>query len=355
MCALMAVAFAVGACGVGPSVPTEPTRPPVSPGGLTYEHAGDLRANVVQLTWTPVTGARDYLVEIGSTPGGIEVAQAVAPEASYAWVGAPLGRLFFVRVRGRNSAGVSAPSAEALVLTVDLRDAIEALFLGSGPLVRFGVPVCVRNGHWVAFPPGTTVRVRVSSSVPAEPQRALQIAVEQISEATLGQVSGVFELTAEEDPRPRSNEVTVAMHPNPQSEGCSGRACVFVTVRDSAILSARALVGPADPLFPDSGGVYAHEAVGHGMLGMCHIDEHLIGGGRHSVMAGDGPRALSGLDLSAARAVYGAGLSRGATRREFLEAGLVNPSSPSTQGSVRGDSVRTVRLNDREEVVVIDN
>lgn len=66
-------------------------------------------------------------------------------------------------------------------------------------------------------------------------------------------------------------------------------------------------------------------------MGLCHIDQALIGGSQNSLMAG-GPGALSGeiasrlseLDLLATSSVYQARLGMGATRIEFLAADLVN-------------------------------
>ena len=74
-----------------------------------------------------------------------------------------------------------------------------------------------------------------------------------------------------------------------------------------------------------------HDAVGHGILGLCHIDARQIGGPENSLMsagpgvaAGEGAPGLTGLDLDAIRLVYSSSVNPGATRSAFLAARLVN-------------------------------
>jgi hypothetical protein len=76
---------------------------------------------------------------------------------------------------------------------------------------------------------------------------------------------------------------------------------------------------------------YVHDAVGHGVLGLCHLGANQIGGGDVSLMSagfgvppGSGASALTALDLAAIRAVYASSVSPGASRSAFLAARLVN-------------------------------
>ena len=77
---------------------------------------------------------------------------------------------------------------------------------------------------------------------------------------------------------------------------------------------------------------FLHDVIGHGLLGLCHIQAAGIGGADHSLMSG-GAGVYSGqisgglteLDLAAIQAVYASDLSPGATREEFRQAGLINP------------------------------
>ena len=229
----------------------------------------------------------------------------------------------------------TAPSAETRALrakegpAVDTADVIDALVLGSGPLIpRDGATACPNPRVWTGFPRGTTVRVRVSSTVAPDAQVALRRAVAQVASATDGAVAASVELTDAPDLLPGSNEVTVTTHPSPRNEGCpSDRGCVLQVFRGRGLLaSGRALESPGQPVQ-----AYVRDVVGRGILGMCQIDGTLIGGAGGSLMsAGRGiqPRsaasALTGLDVTAARAVYASSLDPGATRKEFLQAGLVH-------------------------------
>ena len=131
---------------------------------------------------------------------------------------------------------------------------------------------------------------------------------------------------------PGLNEATGTDHPSPQDTGCAfDRGCVHIRFTEAGsgiMISSRATlresIQPAD--------AFVHDIIGHGVMGMCHIDQELIGGNDKSLMAGRPgaftgfiPDQLSALDIAAARAVYGSSLNPGATRAEFVEAGLINP------------------------------
>ena len=86
--------------------------PPSAPTGLAATVAG----RTVTLSWSASGGALDYLVEAGSRPGGADFfSGSVGPTTSISAT-VPGGR-YFVRVRARNRAGTSEPSAE---LTIDV-------------------------------------------------------------------------------------------------------------------------------------------------------------------------------------------------------------------------------------------
>jgi hypothetical protein len=174
------------------------------------------------------------------------------------------------------------------------------------------------------------------------------------------------ELTGDPDPRPGENEITIARHPDPVSQGCGfARGCTFLTIRDGLLVAARAIIGPSNSGAPSS---FAHDAVGHGALGMCHIDGQRIGGARNTLMGG-GPNtyscptagsdiciadSLTPLDSAAARAVYGSGLPRGATRAEFLAAGLVQGAGTAPPVAA-AEGVRRIRIGPGTELVIVDH
>ena len=134
------------------------------------------------------------------------------------------------------------------------------------------------------------------------------------------------------DPIPGLNEVTVTDYSSPQDTGCIfERGCVHIEstepgsgVMISSRSTLRKSIQPSD--------AFVHGVIGHGILGMCYIDRELIGGNDKSLMA-DAPGAFTGLipdqlsefDIAAAQAVYGSSLNPGATRDDFVNAGLIDP------------------------------
>jgi hypothetical protein len=208
-------------------------------------------------------------------------------------------------------------------------DVIDALYLGSGPLIpRDGTTECPVQGFWSGYPRGATVRLRVSTRVSAAAQDGLASAASTAGDATRGALSILVESTAEPDPQPRVNEVTVAEVLSPRSAGCpSDAGCVQYRFAGRGLLMGARVVGARGR----SVGAYVHDAVGHGVLGLCHIDARQVGGAENSLMssglgatAGSGAATLTALDLTAIRAVYASSVNPGAGRSAFLAARLVN-------------------------------
>ena len=220
--------------------------------------------------------------------------------------------------------------AAALTVVLNLKDVIEALFMGSGPLTPSdGFPACPWQGRWTGFPRGTHVTVRVSTTVSADKLSAIRNAVDQVEGATGGVITTSLEITQDPNPLPDPNEVTSTSHPDPVSQGCPFQVgCTIHSFLSPGVLQSSRAVQPPN----QTPNAFAHDVVGHGILGMCHIDGNLIGGAENSLMSG-GPGVFSGdiaiglsaLDIEALKAVYGSSLNPGATRSDFLQAGLINP------------------------------
>src|SRR4029077_2431531 len=90
------------------------------PSGLTVAVAGSR----VVLAWIAPAGGdapSSYVIEAGSSSGRIDLANFDTGSSAPSLVvdGVPAGT-YYVRVRARNAAGVSAPSGEALVIVGDL-------------------------------------------------------------------------------------------------------------------------------------------------------------------------------------------------------------------------------------------
>lgn len=212
----------------------------------------------------------------------------------------------------------------------DTAETIEALFMGSGQLMPSdGFAACPYRGFWSGFPRETIVTVRISTTVSDTVKTAIQMALKHVPEATNGAIVTRFETADDPNPMPERNQVTLTFHPDPTGQGCPyDRGCTmhrFVPGKPGVLVSSRAVQPPGMPT-----NAYVHDVVGHGILGLCHIDGTLIGGPEYSLMSG-GPGVFSGqigirptpLDIEAARLVYQSPLSPGATRRDFIRHGLI--------------------------------
>ncbi|NNF25855.1 MAG: Ig-like domain-containing protein [Gemmatimonadetes bacterium] len=240
-----------------------------------------------------------------------------------------------------SAGGASATVAVSVTaeLTDFMKDYVEAIFLGSGPLIpQDGFTACVTNpGRWTAFPRGTTLEVLASTTMDtgsdgADTKALVEAALSTVTEATLGEITTTFATTTDPDPMPTAGQITTTDHPDPQSTGCAfERGCVHVTWTDAefTIMESSRTVLKEDI---QPGDAFVHDVIGHGIMGMCHIDQELVGGNEMTLMAG-GPGAFTGfipdelspLDIQAAQAVYGTDLEPGATRADFVARGLVRP------------------------------
>lgn len=228
-------------------------------------------------------------------------------------------------------------------------DVIEALFLGSGPLTPGdGSHPCPMSDYWKGFPRGTTVKVRVSTTVSEKVRQAIERALRQVPEATNGAIGATFELTDDANPMPARNEVTLTFHPDPAGQGCIfDRGCIFHRFESKdqpGVFRSGRAVQAADLAVSD----YVHDVVGHAIIGLCHIDARRICGPGNSLMSrgagvfsGETATELTPLDLSAAKAVYGSKLDPGASRNDFIAHRLIDPALSDSAGECIDDLLGT--------------
>ena len=331
----MCLLTAAGGCGrsmepTGPST-LLPAAELVAPDGLRMEFAPSVSNSEIRLTWNPVQDAT-YVVELGDAPGSVKYGSFDVTATSFAFRDLPNGRVF-ARVKSRRGGTTSSPTADVSDWFLDMKDYVEALFLGTGPLVPTdGNHGCSATGWVRGFGRGTTVPLSVSTTVSSDKVAVIHGVADQVAVATAGAMQVAFGRTNNPNPTPGQNAATSTTHPTPVSEGCGGNGgCtihVFVNpVSPGRFYSSRA-VQPAGQT-PEA---YGHDAVGHGVLGLCHVDGNLIGGARRSLMSA-GPGVFSGdiadrlteYDLAAVQVLYATGLGAGARGRDLLNAGIINP------------------------------
>ena len=250
-----------------------------------------------------------------------------------------------------DNAGATASTSVTITVRADffltvesgVADYIEALFLGMGPLSPRDNNGCPDGeyGHWIGWEQNIRLRITVSDIVDGAAMRLVETAVMQLSEATAGRYFATYSRTDVPDPIPGLHEVTLTEHPDPVSQGCPlSRGCTIFTFTGheasrefhssgtSLLRGARAII---QTTYPAPQG-HLHDAIGHGALGLCHIDETRNGGTHNSLMSGgpmmrgsDLPDRLTQRDLDAIKAVFSSDLAVGARRADFVREGLVNP------------------------------
>ena len=245
------------------------------------------------------------------------------------------------------TAGPMETMLDFVLIERGVADYIEALFLGLGPLSptdgNSGCPDG-QYGYWIGWE-NSNLRVTVSDVVDRAAKRLVERAAAQVSEATAGRYSATYFQTGVTNPIPGRAEVTLTEHPDPVGQGCvfprgctlftfaghqmpSGIGSQFHSSGTSVLEGARAIIQTSYS-FPQG---HLHDAIGHGALGLCHIDGERNGGTQNSLMSSgpgsygrDLPDRLTQRDLDAITVVFSSDLTVGARRSDFVREGLVSP------------------------------
>jgi hypothetical protein len=316
---------------VEPEPPAE-VASPTAPTLVNAEFVVTAPRSKLKVSWAAVAGATSYIVELGSSAGSKNLGVVEVATTSLSTDQLPWGRTY-ARVRAKNGGGTSNPSRDVSEWFFDFRDYIEAIFVGTGPLAPSdGNHGCSATGWVRGFPRGTDVPVLVSTTVSSAKVSAIKDTISQVSSATGGGLRSHYVQTTDPNPLPGQGEATSTTHEDASSVGCAtDHGCtihVFVSNSQPGRFKSSRAVQPGAQT-PEA---YAHDAVGHGVLGLCHVDGNRIGGASRSLMSA-GPGVYSGdiagrlttYDLKASQALYGSGLDAGDTRQNLVSAGLIKP------------------------------
>jgi hypothetical protein len=354
----IAAATAFAACGGGGGTTGASASPP-SATALDFTVVPMVASQTtVTFTWKG-TNATSYQVEIGSRAGASDVATIEASDSPATWSGVPVGT-FYVRVRGRQGASVGAASNEVTVASVDARQVIEALVFGTGPLAVAGNAAGPQLPDTMeGWPPGTVFQVKIGQSLFSGFAALVEQTAAQIGPATRGAVQAIVAgRFPDPQPDPARGEVTVGMlAPDAILTQCLCQSCVgcaWTWLVGPTITRSRILL--SDSAQPSAA---AHE-LGHA-IGLAHI---IVPSGMRPAFAmgftTDGRYAARGqtetLDPATVRVLetlYGAGLTAGATRRQFEAAGFVPSAAAASARRPDARGPGFVLRQEGEETVVV--
>lgn len=117
LCVSLLVALALGAAACGDNdEPTGPTAPsgctlPSSPANFAVALAGSSAV----FSWSAVSGANDYVIRIGSTPGSGNMVSTNTTQTTFTWNGTGRGT-YYATVEARNACG-GGPVSNTLTFT----------------------------------------------------------------------------------------------------------------------------------------------------------------------------------------------------------------------------------------------
>lgn len=333
----------LGGCG-GKKTSTPYTAPTNLTATVIPEIGG---RSVVELAWQGGEQNTSYTLEAGLQTGNYSLPKVdfPGPATSYRWTSVPLGNLY-VRLKGHASSG-DAASEEILVASVDPRDVIDALFLGSGRLAVGESQGCPNPPNMAGWRVGSQIAIRPSTTIGPIRMTETQAVVPQVAVATGGNVTAFLSPTGDPNPSPSAGEITLGdlpladMRAFCRCTGCVG--CASSTVSAGFTTRVRIVVDAAST----QSGVAGHE-IGHG-IGLCHIivaagftpppTMGYVGSGFELFAPRGQSPQFEPATLKAMQTVYGAGVVPPATRSLFVSKGLV-PEQPST-GVLGRDSAPT--------------
>ena len=285
-----------------------------------------MTSNVVGLSWSG--SGSTYKVTAGTTSGASDLLSADVTGTTYTWTAPRTGSIFYVRVAATSGGQTSTASQELPVFTIDMRNVIDALFFGYGPMSD-------ANGRGPAstvavWPDGATISVLVSDQAGTASLTAAQTFVADYLAATSNFISAPITTTSLTYTGVAlgaipDNTVVVRVD-NTVCPGAGIIACAFYgptpygTGRSTVNLNA----APTSNT-PDSWKAIAHE-IGHA-FGLHHLVQTASARAEFKFLLNPTLVAeqLSAVEKTALAEARKGGIRNGWTRAQALAAGLVLP------------------------------
>jgi len=285
-----------------------------------------MTSNIVGLSWSGTASA--YKVFAGSTAGASDLLSLEVTGTSYTWTAPRTAGIFYVRVVATSGGQTSSSATELPVFTIDMRNMIDALFFGYGPMSDAnGAAPASSVAVW---PDGGTISVLVTEQAGAASLTAAQTFVSDYLAATSNFISAPITTT----PQTYFGLSLGAIPENTVVVRVDNTVCPQVGVIACAYYGPRPF-GPGRSTVnlnaaptgstPDSWRAIAHE-IGHA-FGLHHLAQ--TSGARvefrflmNPTLVADQLTLAEKTAIAAARA---GGIRPGWTRSQALAAGLVLP------------------------------
>ena len=156
---VLVLSAGLAGCGAKQTAPTETGLPAPTNFKITNQKVNFL-SNEVSVSWSG--NAPSYRVTAGTTNGSANVLTVEVAGTSYTWVAPREASFYYIRVQAVNGSEVSVPAQELPVYTMDLRNAIDALYFDTGPMSQSptAAPGNPSAGVWAD---GTILKITVSN------------------------------------------------------------------------------------------------------------------------------------------------------------------------------------------------
>lgn len=187
LCCAVAVACGSSSSPAAPSTSTlaAPTN------FVTASQAVTMTSNVLGFTWSGSSST--YKILIGSTAGASDLVSADVTGTSYTWTAPRTANIYYARVVATSGGQTSSPATEIPVFTIDMRNMIDALFFGFGPMSDAGTNGPASSAAvWVD---GAPISVLVTTEAGAASLTAAQTFVADYLAATSNYISVSIDTT----------------------------------------------------------------------------------------------------------------------------------------------------------------
>lgn len=154
--AAIALATACGGGGKSSTAPTDTTLSAPSTFTITLQQVF-MTSNTVAFSWSS-TGATTYKLMIGSAAGASDALNVDVTGTTYTWTAPRTANIYYARVAPTSGGQTGSAATEIPLFTIDMRQVIDALYFGSGPMAADTVAANVV----AIWPDGATINVVVT-------------------------------------------------------------------------------------------------------------------------------------------------------------------------------------------------